>query len=386
MSAFCIVIVFARFGPYHLARLNAAGRVFSKLGARMIGIEIARRGGSYAWDPTECTGCVERVTLFPDNQYQMLSRREVARSLNVALNCIAPEVVAVPGWQCAEALAGLNWSRKNGRRSICMSDSKADDAPRHWWKEWVKTRIVRRFDAGLVAGAPHRDYIRALGMSADRIATGYDVVDNEYFERECQGIREATNDWRESLDLRVPFFLVVARFIAVKNLDRLLAAYAQYRSLTPSSPWHLVIAGDGELRADLHARAHHLELDGLHWPGFLQYSELPKYYGTASALIFPSVKDTWGLTVNEAMAAGLPVLVSRLAGCRYDLVDDGENGFLFNPYHIDDMASAMIRMSALPAAIRETMGRRSREIISEWGPDRFADGLLQAVRVSTGTA
>jgi len=82
------------------------------------------------------------------------------------------------------------------------------------------------------------------------------------------------------------------------------------------------------------------------------------------------------------MASGLPVLVSGAAGCRYDVVREGRNGYLFDPLDTDGMADAMRRMAALSDAERHAMGRRSEQIIAEWGPERFAGGLWQAVRAA----
>ncbi len=117
-------------------------------------------------------------------------------------------------------------------------------------------------------------------------------------------------------------------------------------------------------------------------PGFVQIGPLSRYYGLASAFVLPSVKEAWGLVVNEAMAAGLPVMVSVTAGCRSDLVQDGANGFLFDPWDVNDIAGAMRRMEHLPEEARAAMGQRSRRIISAWSPKRFADGLLRAIWVA----
>mgnify|MGYP003821502159 CR=1 FL=1 len=73
-------------------------------------------------------------------------------------------------------------------------------------------------------------------------------------------------------------------------------------------------------------------------------------------------------------------MVSRTAGCRYDLVEDGGNGFLFDPFSVDEIADAMRGISELSDEARAAMGQRSQEIIAEWGPDRFAEGMMQAVK------
>ena len=126
-----------------------------------------------------------------------------------------------------------------------------------------------------------------------------------------------------SLGLPERYFLASARFVPKKNLLRLLEAYAGYRRRAGADAWHLVLLGDGELRGDIERRSALPDLAGaVILPGFRQYDELPAYYGLARAFVHASTTEQWGLVVNEAMAAGLPVLVSDRCGCAPDLVED----------------------------------------------------------------
>jgi glycosyltransferase involved in cell wall biosynthesis len=117
-------------------------------------------------------------------------------------------------------------------------------------------------------------------------------------------------------------------------------------------------------------------------PGFKQYPDLPAYYGLAKAFIHASTTEQWGLVVNEAMASGLPVLVSNRCGCAMNLVKDGVNGFTFDPFNVEEMAEVMLRLTETPKHRLTEMGDASREIISNWGPERFAKGLHDAVETA----
>jgi glycosyltransferase involved in cell wall biosynthesis len=86
--------------------------------------------------------------------------------------------------------------------------------------------------------------------------------------------------------------------------------------------------------------------------------------------------------VNEAMASGLPVLVSERCGCAPDLVEHGLNGFTFDPCDVEELAGLMQRVAAMTDEQRHAMGHASRRIVADWGPERFADGLMQAVGVA----
>jgi glycosyltransferase involved in cell wall biosynthesis len=218
-------------------------------------------------------------------------------------------------------------------------------------------------------------------MPSDRTYTGYNVVDNDHFAREAASARADAEALRRKYGLPERYFLAVGRFIPKKNLDGLLQAYARYRERTDDS-WALVILGSGPLDDKVRQWRRELELDAhVHLPGFKQYDELPVYYGLADAFTHASTAEQWGLVVNEAMAAGLPVVVSNRCGCAPDLVENGRNGFTFSPSNAGALADALVRIAG-PECDRTVMGRASREIISDWTPETFARQLLRAARTA----
>jgi glycosyltransferase involved in cell wall biosynthesis len=106
---------------------------------------------------------------------------------------------------------------------------------------------------------------------------------------------------------------------------------------------------------------------------------LPVFYGLADAFVHVSTTEQWGLVVNEAMASGLPVMVSNRCGCVYDLIREEYNGFAFDPYDVEQLARLMLRVAEMEDEERSRMGDASRRIIADWGPDRFARGLKEAI-------
>jgi glycosyltransferase involved in cell wall biosynthesis len=325
------------------------------------------------------------MTLFQERDVIHEPTKEIVRRIHNALDQVQPDAVAVPGWSDRAALAAVRWCAMRQVPMIVMSESTRHDERRSWWKEAVKRRIVGMFQTGLVGGRPHQDYLTDLGLARERIWLGYDVVDNEHFRRGAEAARASDKEMRARLGLPQRYFLASNRFIPKKNLPRLLQAFARYRQAAGPEGWDLVLLGDGELRGDLARYRDRLELGGrVIMPGFKQYDELPSYYGLAGAFVHASTTEQWGLVVNEAMAAGLPVLVSDRCGCATDLVADGENGFVFDPLDTDDLTRHLLRMAG-GEYDREAMGQASEQIVSRWTPSTFAQGLERAARAALVT-
>jgi glycosyltransferase involved in cell wall biosynthesis len=356
-----------------MARLQAASAVCD-----LIGIEYSGTDKTYAWNRVAGDSRFPRIVLFPDDDIDDRPRREVALRISQVLDQVRPDIMAIPGWSSIGALVTLEWCLRHSTPAVLMSDSTAQDFPRRPWRELIKRRLVALYSSSLTAGKPHIEYLTNLGIPKSKIFTGYDVVDNAHFAHGAALARSQKELRRVHLGLPEHFFLAPCRFIPEKNLANLIAAFADYRSSLGDRAWSLVLLGDGTLRTELIAQCQDLGInDCVKFTGFRQYDELPGYYGLAGAVILPSVRDTWGLVINEAMASGLPVLVSERCGCSADLVEDGVNGYVFDPHDTKGMASLMKKIShgGLDLA---AMGHASQSIVDRWTPQVFAEGLLQA--------
>lgn len=347
-------------------------------GADIVGLEAASDDGVYDWEQV-ARSRDHVTTIFPGRKYKEIVGSEMRAGVVRALDASGCAVVAVNGWSMPEARAGIAWRRAvRGRRAIVMSETKRDDGRRYWWKEWLKRRLVSRCDAALVGGRAQVQYLCGLGLDRERVFTGYDAVDNAYFAAGARTARRNAADLRRQHALSQHYFLVCTRFLPRKNVDGLLRAYQRYRRECDAALWDLVILGSGGEAARLQQLERDLDLDGVHWPGFVQYDELPVYYGLASAFVHPAKSEAWGLVVNEAAASGLPLLVSRTVGARYELVDNGANGYLFDPFDTEDMAQAMLKLSRLYEEVRQRMGARSEAMVADWSPQNFGAQLVRA--------
>lgn len=372
--------------PYIASRYRAFVDINPSIDFTLLEYEVI--SDEYAWAPSSEDVSYRRLILSEVSIEDL--DPSVRNSLIIAaLNRLNPDLLVICGYGVIGMLACLQWAkaRENPIPVVLLSESQEIDFPRKPWSEYVKSRLVAMCSSALVGGYPHAKYLSNLGMQRDKIFMGYDVVDNAYFENHSRRVRAAADPWLRRLGLSSNYLLCSARFIQKKNLIRLLKAYRIFLDSSKiescSSPLpNLVILGDGPQRSEIEASIEDLSLVGcVHLPGFRQIDELPAFYALAAAFILPSTTEQWGLVVNEAMASGLPVLVSERCGCASDLVENGVNGYTFDPYNVNEIARMMAQIAS-PDCDRVAMGEASRVIISRWSPEAFASGLESAVNTA----
>src|SRR5437773_2043289 len=244
-----VAVVFHHIGPYHHARLNSAADKLS-----VTGIEWSAKGYD-AWGAAVTPARYHKVSLFPEATDVYPNKAQLRCAFWSALKQTNPDVVAVNGWNNFGSLIAANCCVRRGIPMIVMSESSRQDEPRIWWKEAIKRRIAGLYSAALVGGQRHVEYLVELGMPRERIFTGYDVVDNDYFAQRAIEIRDshlrpgyggqAAFEIRKKYALPENYFLASARFIEKKNLPSLIIAYAEYREKWQGdTPWDLVLVGD----------------------------------------------------------------------------------------------------------------------------------------------
>jgi len=196
-------------------------------------------------------------------------------------------------------------------------------------------------------------------------------VDNNFWTIEDQGTTPFPSK---------NYFLNVSRQVSKKNLIMLLEAFNIY-SKNVTLPKDLILVGDGPERPLLEQYVRDNKLENVHFLPFVQQRELRAVYRNSLCFILASkFGETWGLTVNEAMASGKPVLVSGQAGCSSTLVKYGINGFTFSPEDVGELSGLLLKMHDLPENDLKIMGDKSKEIIMDWGLDRFCTGVNDAIK------
>jgi glycosyltransferase involved in cell wall biosynthesis len=233
--------------------------------------------------------------------------------------------------------------------------------PRAAARRWLMTRA----DAIIVNGESGARYFRRHGVNDDRLLRINQSLDMTPFlalplERPAQ---------------RGLHLLHVGTLSERKGVRVLLQALSQ----RDGQPGTITFVGDGPLAAELQAMAVPSNFT-VNWIGNVPYAELPKWYGQADVLLFPSLGDEWGLVVNEALAAGVPVMGSVHAQAVTELVQDGVNGWVFNPDTPESTRAALGRVLATPAQDLERMRRAARESIRNTTPERAAARIVERLR------
>jgi glycosyltransferase involved in cell wall biosynthesis len=161
-----------------LARISAVAKVPEW---DVWGIELHPKSRTYAWESSKAAFGFHKISLPNVGLSGSAERFALLPHLEEALASCLPDVVFVNGWGDFMSLETIRWAKKQGVRLVVMSETRRVDGERSWWGEWVKSRIVSLSDAGLCGGESHRRYLGELGLPKDRVALGYNAVDNEFF-------------------------------------------------------------------------------------------------------------------------------------------------------------------------------------------------------------
>lgn len=233
----------------------------------------------------------------------------------------------------------------------------------------VRRGLLRQADAILTNGASGVDYLSSLGVDRERVSLLPYATDVQHF-----GPVLRTPD-----DDSVLRLLYVGRLVELKGLEPWLATLGAVLEQRPALRVRMTIAGDGDRRAALEQMPHpaNLELDFL---GAVPYAELPRIYAGADAFVMPSLGDTWGLVINEAMASGLPVLGSEQTQAVLELVREGIDGWRFDAGDAGSVRAAIERCLSVPIARWRSMGDNAREAAMTVSPEYVASALLAGCR------
>lgn len=245
------------------------------------------------------------------------------------------------------------------------------------FKDAIYPVFVRRFSACLAVGKWSEEYFAHYG--ARRIVRSPHFVDNGWFAERAEKVKpfvpQLRSEWNIPAEAIV--FLFAGKFEEQKRpMDLLQALDRLLRGGIAREAVHLLMVGDGALKAACTEFALERSLPAT-FAGFVNQTEMPKAYAISDVLVLPSRRETWGLVVNEAMACGLPAIVSDRVGCGPDLIRPGMTGHVFPCGEVDALAGKMEGIIRRKSAVK--MGEEARHHVADFSVVRAAEGILKAV-------
>lgn len=365
-------IVFAHtdFRIYWPARMKALNSFLTARGISFEVVEIAGGGSPYSFEKKNNLRPSYWHCIFPDRSMEKIKSIEANIALRNKLDELNPDIVFAGAIAFPSGAGAVRWAVENKKRVVIFDNARLQDVPRTRITNFIKKQVYKNVDAVLCPAQAWNRTFNYFGFDNNQIFHGLNVVDNEFWSNGSK------NDRKEALG---QYFLSIGRQVEKKNFLFLLKSYKQY-CIKSDSPSPLCLVGSGPERKSLEEYVEKHNLKKVRFLQFASQAELKNIYGNAKCFILPSkYGETWGLVVSEAMASGLPVLVSDQVGCASTLVKNGYNGFTFATDKLNGLADLMLKIDRLPADELSKMGAGSLDIINDWGLERFCAGVSEAV-------
>jgi len=279
----------------------------------------------------------------------------LTRGTRSEIRRFAPDVVVAGGWNQPAYWAAR---RAAPKLAVWVESTLADERPGTGVLERVKRRFARGADLVIVPGRASRAYAQALGVEDRRIRTAPNAVDTSVFA----GAAVDRSGRPE------PTFLYVGRLDAEKGLDVLLEAFREV-------PGRLVLAGSGAEGDRLRGLAD----ERVQFAGPVDRDDLPALYARADVFVLPSRSEPWGMVLNEAATAGLPLVSTDAAGAAHELIEEGVNGYVVP---VDDVLALRAALDRLARSedLRLRLGAHSLEVAGRFTPELWADAVVQALK------
>ena len=290
------------------------------------------------------------------------------------------DVFIVHGWSTASYWQAIRacWST---RTPVLVRGDSNLATPRSWiWRSLKRPAyrwFIPRFDGYLIVGTRAREYVMSYGADASRCFETPHAVDNEFFASRSDELRRDRTATRARFGLVAAgtVFLFAGRFIDRKQPLLFVRALKAAATSVPGVSGLMV--GDGPLRQAAESLTAQLDAP-IRFAGFLNQTEMAAAYTACDAVVVPSDWETWGLIVNEAMACGLPAIVTDGVACAGDLVESGVTGEVCPVGAVDAVADAIGRLAG-DSEYRSSLSMNARRHVARFDVAAAVAGTLRAV-------
>lgn len=290
-----------------------------------------------------------------------------------------PDAILVFGWAWRTNLAVMR--HFHGRVPVLFrGDSTLISSQQAAWKKWLRrpllTWVYRHIDLALSPGTNNRAYLRAMGVPDHRIVPMPHAIDIKRFsiDDDCAQARARAARLALGIADDAVVFLFAGKFVYRKQVGVLIDAFG--RLVEAGENVHLLLAGDGPDRTALMQQSSGMA--NVHFIGFRNQSEMPETYQMADVYVLPSLFETWGLGVNEALSSGCVAIASDMTGCAPDLLDGKQYGRVFQCGDAGQLADAMADFAGRKAELKG-LGYLAAAAGSEWSVESASAAARRAV-------
>jgi glycosyltransferase involved in cell wall biosynthesis len=256
----------------------------------------------------------------------------------------------------------------SSRLIVWVAVSERTEQGRGVIRRMLRQLIIKHADAFLVNGHSGRRYLMRFKVPKKRIFLVPPASDMEPFGN-------TSIERPQEIAYRL---IYVGQLIERKGINLFLQVLCQWAIVHPDRRIEFWLAGEGPIRKELEVRTLPKNIFLL-FLGNIDYDDLSQVYAKAGIFVFPTLADDWGMVVNEAMAAGLPVLGSIQSQAVEDLVQDGTNGWLFDPENPKDTFRALEKALETPFYVLETMRQKSRQTAMKITPLTMVEQIVHSI-------
>lgn len=366
-----IVALHTDFRVYWPARLKYLSKKLQERGDDLFVVEIAGKGSIYAFAGHNENSSIAWICLYPNDRIEDINPAMAKKAIIAKLDELNPDVVLSGAIAFESGASAIDWTKANDKAIVIFDDSKLGDVKRNYFINTIKKIIYSYADAIF---CPSKEWLNTFiywGFKKEAVFYGVDVVDNAFWQQESR--------FPEMLEENTDYFLCVGRQIKRKNFQMVIDTF---QSMQFERRIDLVFVGEGPERLSLESSIIGELEDRVHFFLFQDQESLRSIYKHAMTFILPSYQEQWGLVVNEAMASGLPVIISNRCGSALPLIEQGKNGFHFSPDNVLELRSCMEKVAKLSPEEMNAMKQESLKIISKWELDRFSEGAMAAIDYS----
>ena len=360
-------------------------RVAARPGLDLTVLFYSRTEADRDWGLDVASDDGPRVEFLPGRAFHVRGKRSLFFHWNPGIGRRLREggfdAVVIPGWSMPTSLAAAWTCRRRGIPYVVFSETN-DLSPRAAWLRAIKRIVLRPVIGGasawLATGSASARFLERHGAAPAGIHRFANTPDVDALSAAIDARRVDRAATRAALGVPddAPLAVFVGRLIGVKGVATLVDAQARVEAA--GSPLWTVVVGDGAEGDSLRRRAREHSIRRMVFAGARRPLELPAIWAAADLFVLPSLHEPWGVVVNEAMAAGLPVVLSDRVGAAPDLLVEGETGRGFCAGDADALAAALIDLAS-SAESRERMGAEARRRVAGWGYGPSVHGFEAAV-------